>query len=66
LRARNWHVDPCAVNHAQSSFFDNTTVFPAGTIELDSALVMRNIDVEWHSLPPLETAPELEVALRSA
>jgi hypothetical protein len=36
-----WQVDPCIVGRAASSFYDDRSVFPAGSIELDSALVMR-------------------------
>jgi hypothetical protein len=66
LRAHHWHVDPAVVNHARSSFFDDTTIFPNGSIELDSALVMRNIDVEWHSLAMGEPEPEREAIAQSA
>jgi Uncharacterized conserved protein (COG2071) len=53
LRTNAWRVHPTKVNHAHSSFFDDVSRFPAGSIELDSALVMRDIPVEWHSLPRL-------------
>ncbi|MDH3719676.1 MAG: DUF2071 domain-containing protein [Planctomycetota bacterium] len=48
LRAFNWHVDPLAINHVESSYFDDRSVFPAGSVTFDNALLMRGIDHEWH------------------
>ncbi len=48
LRCNDWHVNAFAVNGIESSFFDDRSVFPAGSIEFDSALLMRGIRHEWH------------------
>ena len=32
----------------RSSYFDDHSVFPAGSIEFDCALLMRGIEHEWH------------------
>jgi hypothetical protein len=32
----------------ESSFFENRVLFPAGSLELDCALLMRGIAHEWH------------------
>lgn len=48
LQSENWHVEPIAVSHVQSSFFDDRSVFPTGSVEFDNALLMRGIDHEWH------------------
>jgi hypothetical protein len=48
--------EPAAVQHARSSFFDDPTSFPAGSVTIDSALVMHNIPIEFHGVPPLETS----------
>lgn len=53
LRSLNWKVEPIQVTSAHSSFFSDTTRFPKGSVELDCALVMRNIEHEWHSRPDL-------------
>lgn len=37
----------------QSSFFEDAASFPAGTIQFDCALLMRDIPHEWHSEPDL-------------
>ena len=49
LRSFNWHVQPLAVSHVQSSFFDNLDYFPAGSVSFDNALLMRGINHEWCS-----------------
>lgn len=45
LRTENWTVKPLRVEEAHSSFFSQ---FPAGSIELDHALLMHDIEHEWH------------------
>lgn len=59
LRTKNWHVEPLAVAEIQSSFFDDTRQFPSGTVKFDCALLMRNIDHEWHSRQTLCCEPRL-------
>lgn len=53
LHSLNWTVSPLIVDAAQSCFFDDKQRFPVGTVELDCALLMRNIEHEWHSRPDL-------------
>jgi hypothetical protein len=45
-----WRVEPGQVVSARSSFFDDTTRFPAGSAELDCALVMRRVPVSWGAM----------------
>jgi len=47
LRSFNWKVFPLAVNKIESSFFENQTMFPPGSVQFDCALLMRGIDHEW-------------------
>lgn len=49
LRCDGWRVDPLDVSLSKSSYFDDATVFPPGSLELDCALLMRGIRHEWHS-----------------
>lgn len=56
LHSLNWKVSPLAIDEATSCFFDDQEKFPADTIELDCALLMRGIDHEWHSRPDLYLA----------
>ena len=58
LRCLNWNIEPLAIERAHSAFYDDRTVFPEGAIALDSALVMRNIEHEWHSRPDLYASQE--------
>ena len=48
LRSFTWQVQPLAVEKVESSFFEDRALFPAGSAELDCALLMRGIDHEWH------------------
>jgi hypothetical protein len=57
LATSQWRIDPCVVDRAASSFYDDRSVFPAGSIELDSALVMREVPVRWTALVPMQARP---------
>jgi hypothetical protein len=48
LRSKNWQVAPLAIEKVESSFFENRSLFPAGSVQFDCALLMRGIDHEWH------------------
>ncbi len=58
LRCREWQVEPLAVEEVRSSFFDDEAVFPQGSIRFDCALLMRNIEHEWHGKGDLEAEAE--------
>jgi Uncharacterized conserved protein (COG2071) len=51
LFTAQWRVEAIDVQSIRSSFFDNRDRFPRGTIYFDCALLMRNIEHEWHVLP---------------
>ena len=53
LHTDEWKVLPMRVEHIRSSFFEG---FPAGSVEFDCALVMRDVPHEWHSEPDLVLA----------
>lgn len=53
LKCLKWTIEPLAVEYARSCFFGNKERFPPGSVELDCALLMRDIDHEWHSRPDL-------------
>ncbi len=48
LHSFNWRVRPLDVENLKSSFFDNLKLFPAGSVDFDSALLMEEIEHEWH------------------
>ena len=54
LQTLNWNVEPLSVGHAESSFFGDSGVLPAGTTTLDCALLMRGIEHEWHGRESLQ------------
>jgi hypothetical protein len=49
-----WRVQPFEVSDVHSGFFADASRFPKGSIEFDHGLVMRDIDHEWHALPPFD------------
>jgi hypothetical protein len=51
-----WRVEPLEVEAVSSTFFQDEERFPAGSVELDCALVMRNIPHEWQAAPRLAVA----------
>jgi hypothetical protein len=53
LKTSAWRVEPAVVDQAHSSFFEDQATFPAGTAELDSALLMRRVPVVWEPLATL-------------
>lgn len=50
LETYTWEIKPLKVSKVRSSFFEDTRLFPAGTIEFDNAVLMENIEHEWKSL----------------
>ncbi len=53
LATREWLVEPLEVRRIYSSYFSDETKFPKGTVEFDHALIMRNVEHEWHSADDL-------------
>ncbi|MEO6848291.1 MAG: DUF2071 domain-containing protein [Chthoniobacterales bacterium] len=49
LRTIDWRIAPFQVSDVYSSFYEEPKYFPAGSVEYDHALIMRNIRHEWHS-----------------
>jgi Uncharacterized conserved protein (COG2071) len=63
LRTGEWRVEPVEIRSAYSTYFDDTTRFPAGSATLDCALLMRNVPVTWNPLPRLPIANDLAVKI---
>jgi Uncharacterized conserved protein (COG2071) len=53
LRSNSWRVEPLSVERVYSSFFSNEKIFPEGSVRFDCALLMRDIEHEWHAREPL-------------
>jgi Uncharacterized conserved protein (COG2071) len=48
LKCQSWQVEPIELDEVHSSYFDNESLFPRGSIEFDCALLMRGLEHEWH------------------
>ncbi len=53
LKCFSWHLEPLEVTEVESTFFNDARVFAPGSITFDNALLMRNIEHEWHCREPL-------------
>jgi hypothetical protein len=53
LRTFDWRIRALSVSEVQSSFFADRQRFPEGSTEFDHALVMRDIQHEWHKAEDL-------------
>ncbi len=54
LKAYNWKVSLLDVKKVRSSFFENTDVFPKGSVKFDNALLMKDIEHEWIGLKKIK------------
>lgn len=53
LQTQNWQVTPVEVEHVESSFFDDRSTFPAGSVVFDNALLMRDVHHRWQARQPM-------------
>jgi hypothetical protein len=63
LNCGKWCMQPLRVEHVESSFFEDGSLFPAGAVEFDSALVMRDIPATWRAREPLGRATNRDQSL---
>ncbi len=54
LDIKNWKVESLELDFVESSFYDDASIFPKGSIKFDHALLMQNIEHEWHSAESFE------------
>ena len=50
-------MDPLAIETVASSYFEDESLFPRGSVEFDSAFVMQGIHHEWIGQPPICMGP---------
>lgn len=50
LKIDDWKAEPLAVTHVHSSFFEDESIFPKGSVQFDNALLMTEVRHEWHSV----------------
>jgi hypothetical protein len=53
LLTKHWEVKPLSMEFVHSSFFADPEKFPEGSVEFDCALIMRDIQHEWHAAPEM-------------
>ncbi|NUQ65784.1 MAG: DUF2071 domain-containing protein [Pirellulales bacterium] len=53
LRTSSWKVEPLEVTRVASSYFDDRSRFPEGSIRFDCALLMRGVSHQWRGMEPL-------------
>ena len=53
LRTHGWKVEPLEVEEVYSSWLADPTRFPPGSLEFDCALLMRDLEHEWHAAETL-------------
>lgn len=53
LQCVHWSVESLNVSSVRSSYFEDTQRFPAGSVDFDCALLMRNIVHQWRGQPDL-------------
>ena len=59
LKVKNWKVSLLEVDSVQSSFFEDETIFPRGSVKFDNALLMKDIDHEWIGLKKIKKATNI-------
>ena len=47
LQTYSWKMRPLEVLKVHSSFYENESIFPKGSVKFDSAVLMTNIEHEW-------------------
>ena len=57
LRTLNWRIEPLAIHRVESNFFEDSSIFPAGSVHFDCALLMRHVEHEWHGREMLTCHP---------
>lgn len=51
LDCPNWEANAFEAEEVYSSFFEDRSVFPKGSVHYDCSLIMRNLQHRWKSLP---------------
>ena len=54
LKIDDWQVSSLEITSVHSSFYNDETIFPKDSIKFDHALLMQNIEHEWHSTESFE------------
>jgi hypothetical protein len=66
LDAAAWQVRPLDIESARTTYLPTWSGLPASALELDNALLMRNVAHTWQALDPLAPANELRPSVTAA
>ncbi|MFT4660634.1 MAG: hypothetical protein ACI8XB_000902 [Patiriisocius sp.] len=55
LKAYTWKVSLLEVTEVKSSFFEDRSIFPEGSVKFDNALLMKDIEHEWIGMEKLKS-----------
>jgi len=53
LRLLEWHISSLKINTAYVRLYEDGHTFPKGSVQIDSAMVMRRLKHEWHNIPTI-------------
>jgi hypothetical protein len=57
LDTETWAVNALEVEYVKSSYFDDESKFPKGSVTFDHALIMRDVAHVWTGLPDVVNEP---------
>lgn len=58
LEVSDWRVSSLEIRSVRSRYYDDPSIFPHGSVEIDHALLMRDIPHRWHSEPQMKCNPQ--------
>jgi hypothetical protein len=53
LRLLEWQIRPLKITHAYVQLYEDANHFPKGSVQIDSAMVMKRLRHEWHKIPTI-------------
>ena len=53
LETQTWKISALNIERVRSTYFEDVTRYPKGSVEFDCGLLMRDVEHEWHSQPDL-------------
>lgn len=55
LKTYTWKVSILEVKKVESSFFEDRSIFPEGSVKFDNALLMKDVEHEWIGLKKIKS-----------
>jgi hypothetical protein len=54
LRLLEWQIRPLKITRAYVRLYEDANDFPKGSVQIDSAMVMKKLRHEWHKIPMIK------------